>query len=68
MLVSIFVLTFTVAVLNVLKAISIMLPGGTIDLPGLLGKKITAPERWYVFYPCFFYQVWFWFDKIGLFS
>jgi len=64
----IFVLTFTVAALNVLKIISIMSPWSSISLPGLLGLKATEPERWYVFYPCFFYQVWFWSTYAGLFS
>lgn len=61
-----FIFTFVIAALNIVKIISIMTPWSSIDLPGLFYLAITEPERWYIFYPCFFYQAWFWFKYFGI--
>lgn len=60
-----FVFTLTITILNVFKMFSIM-TGNMIQLPGILKYKFTEPEKWYIFYPCFFYQAWFWTQYTGL--
>ena len=60
-----FIFTLTIAILNVFKMLSIM-TGNMIELPGILKYKFSEPEKWYIFYPCFFYQAWFWTQYTGL--
>jgi len=58
----IFILTAGMTILNLLVIIS------------LLGKqKLQLPEwgwlsptGWWIFYPCYFYQIWFWSARLGL--
>lgn len=58
----IFVLTFGVVILNLLFIMTLF---GKVPL-SLPKSKYLSPTYWWVFYPSFFYQVWWWSKFIGL--
>lgn len=62
MLVYIFVLTLGVTILNLLKIFSIMI-GNPIQYPEY---KQFGPTSWWILYPSFFYQVYWWVNYLNL--
>lgn len=61
-----FVATATIVILNIFQLFGIMF-GNSISYPALKLKFITiGPTQWFIMYPSFFYQVWFWTIKLHI--
>ena len=54
-----FVVSMTIVLLNLINIIGRGFKGATI-FPGIFYHKNTTPHDWYIMYPSFFYQVYYW--------
>jgi hypothetical protein len=65
-----FAITLGITILVLIKFISIIVGKRELDHAGLrIGQSIKVlivPDSWWIFYPCFFYQVYWWCSYLNL--
>lgn len=60
-----FIFTLGIVILNLLSYLSLFGKQGTLTWPRL---KWLAPESWFILYPSFFYQLWWWVEYLNFFN